>query len=342
MLRLVLATAVALAHSIQLSRGWQPTIGATQVGALAVDGFFVVSGFLVTMSLVRLGSVRRYAWHRFLRIAPGFYACLLVTTFVILPAISLLRGGSAGQVYDGPGSALDYLVNNAGLQIRQFTVDSLPGPVVEDDVVNGALWTLFYEALCYVLVAVLGVVAVIRRRPWVVLALLAVLQATTTLDEVGIDVVSQQQLPRLVLMFLLGAAAHLYADRIPVDRRMAAVSATVLLASLLLLDDYRALAAVPFAYLVMYAVVRLPLRQTPSRDLSYGMYIYHWPLTLLLLAAGLGAASLPLVMSGALLASAAAAAVSWRLVEAPALRHKSAAWVTRGRAARGRGRASVQ
>lgn len=334
-LRLLLATVVAVAHALKLSRGWQPTIGATEVGALAVDGFFVVSGFLVTMSLLRLGSIRRYLWHRFLRIAPGFYVCLLVTAFVLAPVVSLLRGGTAQQVLTGPGSSVDYLVANAGLLIRQFTIDTWPAAPGQGDVVNGALWTLFYEALCYGLVAGLGVLAVLRRRPWVVLGLVVALQLVITSRELGTELVPQQQLPRLALVFLLGAAAHLYADRIPVTRGLALASAVVLVASLLLLEDHRAVAALPFAYLMVCAVVRLPLRQDLSWDLSYGVYIYHWPLTMLLLSAGLGSLSTPLVVAAALLVSALAAAVSWRLVEAPALRHKSAAWVT-GRPSRDR------
>lgn len=327
-MRLLLAAVVAVAHSLALSRGWQPTIGATEVGELAVDGFFVVSGFLVTISLLRLGSLRRYLWHRFLRIAPGFYVCLAVTAFVVAPAVSLLRGGTALQVFAGPGSSLDYLVANAGLLVRQFTIDTWPAAAGQGDIANGALWTLFYEALCYGLVAGLGVLAVLRRRPWVVLGLVVALQLVTTLREAGTDLVPQQQLPRLVLVFLLGAAAHLYADRIPVTRGLAAASAVVLVASLLLLGDHRAVAALPFAYLVVYAVVRLPLRQDLSWDLSYGVYIYHWPLTVLLLGAGVGALPTPLVPVATLLVSALAAALSWRLVEEPALRHKSAAWVT--------------
>lgn len=329
-MRLLLAGVVAVAHSLQLARGWQPMIGATEVGELAVDGFFVVSGFLVTTSLLRLGSLRRYLWHRFLRIAPGFYVCLLVTAFVVAPAVSVLRGGTAQQVYAGPGSALDYLVANAGLVIRQFGIDAWPVAPGQGDIANGALWTLFYEALCYGLVAGLGVLAVLRRRPWVVLVLLLGLQLVTTLREAGAELVPQQQLPRLVLVFLLGAAAHLYADRIPLTRGLALAAAVALGASLLLLGDHRAVAALPFAYLVVYAVVRLPLRQDLSWDLSYGVYIYHWPLTVVLLSAGAGGLSTPLVVGATLLVSALAAAVSWRLVEAPALRHRSAAWVTGG------------
>lgn len=336
MMRLFLASVVAVAHSISISRGWQPVVGETQVGAMAVDAFFIVSGFLVTMSFLRLASMRRYTWHRFLRIAPGFYACLIVTAFFVAPLASLLRGGSITEVYQGPNSALDYLTNNALLLIRQFTIDTLPGPAIDENVINGALWTLFYEALCYGMVAVLGVFAVLRRRTWVVGALLILLQLITIFHEAGWRIVAQENLPRLVFVFLLGAAAHLFAANIPIRGRWALLSGVVLLFGLLMFDDYRTVGALPFAYLVLYAVIRVPLRQNPARDLSYGMYIYHWPLTVLLVSAGLGALPLPLVVLSTLLVSTVAATASWHLVEGPALRWKSAAWVTRplGRSSR--------
>jgi peptidoglycan/LPS O-acetylase OafA/YrhL len=84
-LRLGFAGLVALAHAWSVGFGHQPRIGQTDVSALAVDGFFVLSGFLVARSWLRLQSFRRYAWHRFLRIMPGFWVCLVVTAAVVAP-----------------------------------------------------------------------------------------------------------------------------------------------------------------------------------------------------------------------------------------------------------------
>ena len=61
----------------------------------------------------------------------------------------------------------------------------------------------------------------------------------------------------------------------------------LVVAGLHLLPDYRALAGPAFAYAFLYAVVRLPLRWRPRWDLSYGIYVWHWPIALVLSAAGL-------------------------------------------------------
>lgn len=46
----------------------------------------------MTASGLRLGPAR-FAWHRVLRILPGFWACLVVTAFVI----ALVGGAGAGR-----------------------------------------------------------------------------------------------------------------------------------------------------------------------------------------------------------------------------------------------------
>ncbi len=328
-LRLLLAATVAVTHTTELARGWQPQLGETLLGDLAVDGFFVVSGFLVTASFLRLASLRRYLWHRFLRIAPAFYVCLVLTAAVFAPLASVLNGGGALAVYRGDGSALDYVVDNAALLIRQFDIEALPAGTPGDGTANGALWTLFYEALCYGIVAALGVVGVLRRKPVLVLGLLGLLQVATIAEEFGVGFVPQELLLRLTFVFLLGAAAHLFSGHVVMTWPWTLAAAATLVGGLALFEDYRAVGALGFAYLVLLAVVKLPLRQDPGWDLSYGVYIYHWPVIVLLVSTPVADLPVAAVVVVVLATAAAVAAASWWLVEAPALRMKSAPRVTR-------------
>ncbi|MFB9376911.1 acyltransferase family protein [Kineococcus gynurae] len=321
-LRLLLAAVVAVTHTLQLSTGHQPSLGSTQLGALAVDAFFVASGFLVAASALRL-SAPRYVWHRFLRIAPAFYLCLVLTALVVAPALAVLNGAPARSVLDGPAPAITFVTDNAALLVRQFEITMPPG-TPGDGVMNGALWTLFYEACCYALVLGLAVVGVLRRRRALVLVLTLAVWAATVANAAGYEVVGQENLLRLVFVFLLGVLGHLYADRVPVRAGVALTALGVLLASLLLFDDYRVLGAPAAAYLLLWAMVALPLRRQPRDDLSYGMYIYHWPVAVLLLSTPFAELPTPLVVLGVLVAAAGVALVSWRCVENPALQLKSA------------------
>jgi len=327
-MRLFLAGLVAVAHASFLGFGRQPHPGATELGALAVDAFFVLSGFLVARSYQRLSSFTRYAWHRALRILPGFWVCMLVTTFLVAPLIAVINGRSATSVFSGQDSAISYLTANAALLMRQFGISGLPGTGGNPDVINGSLWTLFYEALCYGMVAVLGLLGVLKRRPGIVLALIAALWACTICAAVGFNPLGSTYMLRFAFVFLLGTAGLLFADRIPITSVLALASLATAVASLLLFHDYRVAGAPAFAYLCLYGMVRLPVRWEPRWDLSYGMYVWHWPIAQTLVALGLSDLTHVPFTGLTLGLTAVISAVSWNFVEKPAMGFKDAGWVT--------------
>src|SRR5690349_121180 len=87
LLRLIMAVAVVVSHAFSVTDGrveqepWFRTTGFT-LGEHAVNGFFAISGFLVTMSFVRRGW-RDYVVARLLRIAPGLIAATLLVALVL-------------------------------------------------------------------------------------------------------------------------------------------------------------------------------------------------------------------------------------------------------------------
>jgi peptidoglycan/LPS O-acetylase OafA/YrhL len=329
-LRLGLAVVVAVSHALALATGNQPNLRSTLIGELAVDAFFVISGFLVARSYLRLGSLRRFAWHRFLRIMPAYWVCLLLTAFVAAPLAALITGRDTRPLFTAEGeTAQGYVLDNSVLLMGQFGIAGLPaGGTLEPGVWNGSLWTLFYEACCYALLAGLGAAGVLGRRRWALLVALGGTWAVVTAQAAGLAVVPTEILPGFVLMFLLGAAGHVLARWVPIGALPAAASLVVVLVVMLLLTDYRPLGAVPFAYLCLWAVVRLPVRRDVAWDLSYGVYIYHWPIQQLALMAGAESLSPPAFVAMTLAISAAVAALSWVSTERPALACKNAAWVT--------------
>jgi peptidoglycan/LPS O-acetylase OafA/YrhL len=325
-LRLGLAALVAVAHALSVGFGYQPHIGRTALSDLAVDGFFVISGFLVAGSWSRLRSLPRFAWHRFLRIMPGFWVCLLVTATVVAPLAAVLSGQGPLMVFSSAQDpAWRYLAVNAALPMLQYEIAGISTPAGET-VFDGSLWTLQYEAFCYGVLGALGALSILRRR-WVVIAALATAWLFVLLDSGGllpidVPVFTNQELSRFLLVFLLGAAGHVLADRVLVDGRWAVAAAINVLTALFLVGDYRLVGAVGFAYLCLYAVVRLPCRFVPAWDLSYGLYVYHWPVQFLLAMAGAAAWGEWVFLPVSLLVTLCLALVSWVVVESPALRLK--------------------
>jgi peptidoglycan/LPS O-acetylase OafA/YrhL len=339
-LRLGLAGLVLFSHTIKLQSGEDPlanlTGGDVDLGTLAVDGFFALSGFLIVRSYLASPSVWRYLWRRCLRILPGFWVCLLVTAFVLLPLAQLIQFGTLARFpLTGDLSATSYVYDNALLLIRQFEVRGL----LDGEVVNGSLHTLFYEFMCYLGVAVLGVVGVLRRRRSVVLVLAGLLWGVAAFEVVTngaltADHVGRQLFLRFGLMFLAGAVAQLWAHRLILGRVGGVAAAALLalgLAGAALVGQeprstlvYLLVAPPAVAYLVLLIGASPRAARIGSRrDLSYGLYVYAWPVQVLLLLVGAALWPLPVYLAASLALALGLAWLSWTFVEAPALALKS-------------------
>jgi peptidoglycan/LPS O-acetylase OafA/YrhL len=316
--------------------------GTTALQALAVDGFFVLSGFLITGSFLMAPSAVDYLWRRVLRIFPGYWMCLLVTAFVFAPAAYRYEHGTLGganwlQASDGPVS---YVRNNAFLVVSQWNIWGLLSSTPEAHQagvvlsIDGSLWTLRYEFECYMLVAAAGVLGILRQaRPLVLVAALALwlvliasTLAPTVIDNLphGIWVrwlTSNPQRIRLWLMFAFGALLFLYRNHVAVGRW--ALVPIAVFAAATALGQYDLVGRFAFAYVCMWLASFLPIRNFDARgDVSYGIYIYAFPIQQLLALAGVAALGwLPYFGLAALITFVFAAA-SWYAIEAPAQRLK--------------------
>lgn len=290
---------------------------AKSAGALAVDVFFVVSGFLVA------ASVQRHAWPRFLlaralRIYPALLVCIVLTVFVLGPLLTTHAG------YWTDARTWQYLLGNATLWRAEFW---LPGVFegLPRDAVNGSLWTLPIEVRLYLALLVAALVGMLRPRRYLAAWALAIAGAAAYALRAGPLPEHLAYLAWAAAFFITGTLLWLWRDRI----RLSWWACAGLLAAAVALRGSTAFAAAYFA-LVAYGTfcvafrARLPaIRRT---DLSYGVYLYGWPMQQLALLAGATT-----VWANTLVATALAlgcAAVSWFLVERPAL-----AWVRRFRTA---------
>jgi peptidoglycan/LPS O-acetylase OafA/YrhL len=236
---------------------------------------------------------------------------------------ALIQGLPVTAGMTGTPSAWRFLAGDWFLVIQQYDIGGLLDAAPHEPSFNGALWTLTYEGFCYMVVAALGVVGLLRRRRWVVPALAVAIFALTVLHENGVVMPIRAQTLRLTLMFALGAVAYLYADRIPMRASLGVLALALVVAGAVAFpDNYRLLGAVPMAYLVFWLATAGTRFVSLRVDLSYGIYIYHWPVIQLLTLTSLvwlpDWAFVPI----AIFAVVPVAVVSWFLVEKPALAHK--------------------
>jgi peptidoglycan/LPS O-acetylase OafA/YrhL len=319
-LRLLLAASVIVWHSFPLT-GHSVDLGPARqlLSEGGVDGFFAISGFLITMSWVRHPHVTTYCRARILRIMPAYWVCLAVTAFVLVPVGIALAGQGSASLEE----RFDYVWQNAALWMGDFRVGSSPEGVPYTDAWNGSLWTLWWEAVCYVGVLAVGAVGLLRRpKPTAVALFLTMLAVHVATVYGSVDHFAAVAMGRFGLLFCAGAMVWAFADVLPVRPALvAAAGAAVLAASIL--PDYRTVAALPVAYALVGMGALLKARMwRPANDLSYGMYIYAFPAQQLLASAGLAAAPVLLFMVLSALLTVPLAAASWFAIERPALRLK--------------------
>lgn len=325
LVRLILASAVIFWHSFPVTNRDFPVPRLAQLfGDFSVDGFFAISGFLLTGSWLFKPRVWSYVKNRFLRIMPAFWMCLILIAFGVAPIVTAIRGDSVRELFLGSHSAQRFVLENALLKIRFWDVAGTPVGVPYPGVWNGSLWTLFWEALAYVGLLFLGITTLLRRRVVVaaILGLLWIAGIGLQMHALSDNYYTENG-TRLGFMFVAGMVLQLYADRIPSSRWCAALAAILVCVSVTL-PDYRILGGAALAYLVIWTggAIRSKKFQLKDRDISYGIYIYGFPVQQVLVLAGL--ASLPVGLFGviALVLTVPVAICSWVFIERPALRLK--------------------
>lgn len=335
LIRLLLAALVVYSHSFHLGRyGKDPVEHAihTQMvlGHLGVLGFFGLSGFLVTASLDRSSSPASFLKKRMARIFPGFWCCLAVCAFVFAPAIQMAQTGRLdGFAWSGEAGATGYVWRNALLVMWQPTVGGiLDGLPTTEHGLNGSLWSLFPEFACYLALLALGWAGVLRgNRPLLALAAL-VLAAFHWTKVAAAGGVSWPLLPPFAFGFqtpflvAFAVGACLYAWR---EHFQPTVAATVLIGFLLAYTLRRGgfLLAGPLLVPLFVVYVGALCRCHLHHDLSYGLYIYSFPVQQFLQAVWPQQSWLTFLLLS-FVGSFACAAASWFLVERRFLRHRIA------------------
>lgn len=319
--RLAMAVLVIVSHSWWLGgHGPDPTIAGGKLGAWAVVVFFGVSGYLVTLSRLRSGGNIEFSRARFLRIIPGLAVCLMVIAFVMAPLAALLGRRTYSTL-----EATSFVLGNLslfGTQLGNFPIGSTLADVPGADQWNSPLWTLFWEVLCYALV---GVFSTLRPQLFrvAIVIIFGFVMGALALNVMALGPTGGP-LGRIlcpIATFLAGSILCLYRARVSMSREVAMCASAVLVLSYFS-GTFIALCPLPMAYLILWLGSSPVFHRIGSRhDISYGMYIYGWPVQQLLALIGLHTmVPLGVLAVISVLATAPLAWLSFVLVEAPAQR----------------------
>ncbi|MFI2753066.1 acyltransferase family protein [Cellulomonas sp. P22] len=327
LIRLILALAVLYHHSWPLG-GFEghPQIGGVVLGGWAVYGFFCLSGYLITAS--RLSHpLGEYLIHRAARILPAFWVCLGLTVAVFAPVAYLHDHGTLNGYLTGPGvTPLNHVLLNSTLQINAYgigeTLSANPYPTAW----NGSLWTLYYEFICYLAVGALAISPLFRRSLVPALAsffasvlLVANIETVLPYLQNNPDV---RNILTLIPFFLGGSVIQMARSRLPLHWLGAALSAICTAALLELSSEWGLQLAAPLiTYVLLWIGKSVPSPSVIRRhDVSYGVYIYAFPIQQLLASFGAHRHGVIAYTALSVVLTAPFAAASWILVERPVMR----------------------
>ncbi len=332
LIRHILALIVVVVHARVLSREEVLTPLAGHLNShYAVMGFFAISGFLITRSCLRSSSWWRYMGNRLRRLMPAYLAFLVVA--VTLGSIFSVVGFAE---YWSSYGTYRYIVAN--LTFLQFLEPNLPGLFSSNpsaSAVNGALWSIRTEMFCYLLVPFFCWFASRSgRRVASVTAMAASLLGVLLIGLAPLNiskVIAHQLLIGVampIVCFVCGAALFYFWDFWR-KQRIAVLSVTAILWVLhyTVPLGWAENIVAPFMVsgLALSCGVFFPYigNWTPAGDLSYGIYIYHFPIVQTLVATGLYH-SRPFASLGLTFAiTITVAMVSWHFIESPALSRSS-------------------
>lgn len=328
LIRLFLASLVLFAHTyfiIGLPPESQPLLGDQHLGVWAVAGFFAVSGYLITASRQR----SRFADFLILRIGrifPAFIVVLLVTAFLFGPIAHFINHGTLSGYLRTGTSPMSYIFLNLFLEVRTYAIGDTLSYVPYPDAWNGSLWTLYYEFLCYIFVGVFLIWRRARTSVWPIIGAFFVSVLVYAKIDFFLSFVDGNPSFRLLAMllpyFLGGAVARVLLPYFGLHWIPGVASLLIVIFGIEFGPGWTAELLAPLlAYGLLWLSTVIPQpKWIAQNDVSYGIYVYAFPVQQLLAVFGIVTLG-PILFSVLALAITAVFAVgSWYLVERPALR----------------------
>jgi len=332
LIRITAALVVLVSHSFVIATGdpareplriW---LGTTP-GTIAVDVFFITSGFLVTKSLLDRGSFKNFVLARFLRIYPAMIVMTLLTVLIF----GLLFSSEHFLGFIENGTTTKYILKN--ISIVSGPSYQLPGVFdhnLNTGIVNGSLWSMKFELWMYILLVLLwSPTRILGNKVNMLFMGLCIACASIAfifhmINQFRSENPEAHQLAHLMYMFFSGSTFYILRKIITVKWTYLLAFSAILVASVFFRPAFTVVYALSIAPIV-FGLAYLPggkvWNYNKIGDFSYGVYIYAYPVeqTIAYFAPHIS----PLWMTiAAIPPTLILAVLSWRLIEERALRLK--------------------
>lgn len=329
-LRLFFAILVIFSHAPEALDGNRKRelmvsfFGNMSMGDLAVDCFFLISGFLILMSFQNSSSLTSYIKKRILRIYPGFIVAFLFCFLCVVPLAKSFQMLFSFDSWFWVKSLL--------------RLTTLQGPWIENvfdtplKFINGPMWTIRYEFLCYLTLPVISHFLKNNLKAYICLFITLValyflhnLYALSFFAPKPFDFESGALL-RLFSAYVAGNIFYLAKDKIIFNATYSIISAALLFI-LLFNKQFAQLGLITFGAYLLFNFALNYKNQFLSKigtktDLSYGIYLYGWPVQNLIIQNHPSINQYVLFLVNLTIA-AIIAYISWNIVEKPFIAMKN-------------------
>lgn len=282
LLRFIAAIMVIMSHAFSVSVGnpsheWFMILTKNQItmGSFAVSIFFCAGGYLIAKSVCRTKTFCEYFRARILRIFPLLIVVVGISMFVLGPIMTNMNL----KEYMSDSGLYKYALNAVLLPVH-----SLPG-VFENNIygttVNGALWTLPIEFLCYVGCFIMYKLKMLEKKNFPISILIIAFGCSGIYYlATGLNVEILIAAIRPGILFYIGILYYVYRDNIILNLKVAILS-VIGIAVLGFAGKLNYAMILCFPYLLIY--ICFGVKQINSRigevgRFSYGIYLCGFPI----------------------------------------------------------------
>ena len=319
-LRLLFSLTVAVGHAEILS-GISMVSNVSQYlnSEVAVDSFFVISGFLIFMSFESSQSIINYINKRIRRIFPGYITVILLSSILL----SFISSNTFYEYFNI--EFIKYVLFN--ILTLNFLHPGLPG-VFENNymsAINGALWTIKIEVMFYILVPFISIIiSKYRSHKLLILISIYMLSVIYSLvmlwlysrEQMDIFITLEKQIPGQLAFFISGGIIYYFYDYFYNRSSLLLILAIAIIFIHKDITDLYILYPAALSIIVIYLATIFKYIGNWGRfgDLSFGVYIWHFPIIQVFIYCNLF--SNPIMGSIILFITILTAAYfSWHLVE---------------------------
>lgn len=280
-IRFIAALMVIFEHCYSLSGTLQSMdplyklTGQTSFGNLAVCIFFFFSGFLINKSVHKGCGLLSFLRDRCVRIIPSLAVVVILCAFVLGASITTY----SLKEYLTDAETYRYLLN-----ITVFAAKyRLPGVFESNgggNSVNGSLWTLRVEFLCYIVCYVLWKIGLSekKRAKYLVPPFLMAYFASCYIILAAVP--SAQPALRACGIFYCGMIYYTYREFIPINRMLALLCGVgIIISAVVRLYDIGLLLCLP--YILIYFAFGTKIKWSSfgaKAEISYGIYLCAYPI----------------------------------------------------------------